>query len=228
MRRLLYVPIIHDQADMGSLGEALARQSVVLAGESRWRLHERSVRQFWDSVEAFLRTLDARRLKAYQDGLAAGGQVGRRIVQEAASRGSRNYQAVLNLLERGAVLCKTEDAQLLLQEHHDLRAALNEESVRENQSNHERQPPPWDRLLAQRDAFIAHAIAETLQEGEIGVLFLGAHHHATSGLPEDIVVVALKDQERVRGYLEELLHGRDDARLRALAKYLASPVTGSV
>ena len=224
MRRLLHVPIIHDEADMGSLGAALARRSLGVSGVMRWAAHQRTVGLFWESVEAYLLSLDAGQLRIYQDGLAAGGEMGKRIVQEAARRGSRNYQTVLTLLNQGAELRKTEDAQLLLEERQRVLDSLEPEPPLGGQAG---SPPcalPTDRLLEQRDQFIARAIEETLREGELGVLFIGAHHNVQLTLPVDITVVAVKDRRHVSDYFEELLQRRDDAKLDELAGYLASPV----
>ncbi|MSQ22161.1 MAG: hypothetical protein EXR53_02475 [Dehalococcoidia bacterium] len=220
MRRLLLVPIIHDEADMGSLGAALARCSAELSGESRWARHQRTVGQFWTSIEAFLSTLDPDKLKVNQDGLAAGGEMGKRIVQEAARRGSRNYQAVLKLLGQGADIRQTEDAQLLLDERRSILSFLRQESSQEGQPE---TPSHADQLLEQRDQFIARTIGETLRVGEMGVLFIGAHHNLQPHLPVDITVVAVKDRRQVSDYVTELFQGRDDARLQELAAYLASP-----
>ncbi len=226
MRRLLLVPIIHDEADMGSLGAILARRSVELSGESRWALHQRTVGQFWAGIEAFLLSLDPDKLKVYQDGLAAGGEMGLRIVQEAARAGSRNYQTVLKLLSHGAgaELRKTEDAQLLLDERRSILSSLRQESSQEGQPETPSRTTLGDQLLEQRDQFIARTIGETLRAGEMGVLFIGAYHNVQPHLPVDIIVVAVKDRWRVSGYIRELFQGRDDASLQELARYLASPV----
>ncbi len=224
MRRLLHVPIIHDEADMGSLGATLARRSVELSGESRWALHQRTVGRFWASVEAFLLSLDPRQMKLYQDGLAAGGEMGKRIAQEAAKRGSRNYQTVLKLLSQGAELRQTEDAQLLMDERRSLLSSLQQVSSQEGTPGTLPRTVPAELLLEQRDKFIARAIGETLLAGELGVLFIGAHHNVQPHLFVDITMVAVKDQYRVSDYLNELFQGRDDAKLEELATYLVAPV----
>ena len=46
--------------------------------------------------------------------------------------------------------------------------------------------------IAERDAFIARRIDETLKEGETGILFLGMLHKVTEILPSDITVENLK------------------------------------
>ncbi|MBI2871847.1 MAG: hypothetical protein HYY00_01485 [Chloroflexi bacterium] len=212
MRRLLYVPIIHDEADLGSAGKALREKSAALSGEWRWTLHQETVGGFWDEVAAYLRSFAPHRLKVYQDGLAADGEMGRRIVEEAARRGSRNYRLVLDMLHRGAELRKTEDPTLLL---------LERESILRPSPDSERLG-----LMHQRDGFIAETIGATLKEGEVGVLFIGASHDVASRLAPDISVEMVKDPEQVQVYFNELLRGREDSELEKLARYMRSPIGG--
>ncbi len=214
MRRLLYIPIIHEEADLGSAGPDLARGSSTLAGEHRWALHQETVRGFWESVERSLRRFDPRKVRVYQDGMAADGALGRRIVEEGTRRGSRNYQLVLALLDRGAVLQATEDLALLQQEQESLRSPGRQQVS----------PGQRRRLLERRDANIAQAINATLREGEVGVLFIGAGHDVRPSLADDILVQRAKDPERLRLYIQELLLGDDPGRLATLATYVAAPV----
>ncbi len=224
MRRLLYVPIIHEEADMGSVGAVLARKTAALSGERRWAIHKETVAKFWQSVAAYVRSFDPCRMKVYQDGWVADGNVGRRIVEEAAGRGSRNYQLILDLIDRGAEVRKTEDAVLLLRERENILGLAQEQSPGKHRRNSLQARGRKDRLTEERDRFIAHTINTTLQDGEIGLLLIGAHHDVASRLPEDISVTAVKEPEQVMAYFEELLHGQDEKRLAALAENLTSPV----
>ena len=227
MRRLLYIPIIHDEADMGSAGQALKLGSAALSGERRWTAHNEAVRRFWRSVAGYLHSLDLTRMKVYQDGLAADGAVGRRIVQEAARRGSKNYRVVLELLERGAQLRKTEDPVLLLRERENILRLMQQPSTGEQPVRSQKCRQERDRLMEERDAFIAETINATLKEGELGVLFIGADHSVTSRLARDISVETVRSREKVQAYLDELLLGHDDRRLKELAEYLCAPVGAS-
>ena len=225
MRRLLYIPIIHNEADLGSAGTALAEQSVALSGARRWLVHQETVSKFWESVAAHLRSLYSYKLRVYQDGLAAGGEIGRRIAEESAKRGSRNYQLVLELLNRGAELRKTEDPVLLLREHENIHRSAQQGSVRQGQHDPEEYRLRRDCLMGTRDKFIAETIGATLKEGELGVLFIGAYHNVASRLPADISVEMVKDMRLVQAYLDELFLGHDDQRLEELGQYLTSPVS---
>ncbi|MBI4299024.1 MAG: hypothetical protein HY666_04605 [Chloroflexi bacterium] len=224
MRHLLYVPIIHGEADMGSAGRELSQKSAELLGQSRWLLHQKMVCMFWNSLTAFLLSLDPSLLRVYQDGLATDGRVGRRIVEEAAARGSQNYQLILQLLDRGAEIRKTENPSLLLREHSSLRSSLLGESEGQEQLTADLYLEKIYGLTKDRDSYIARSIGDTLKEGELGVLFIGAHHDVASLLPTDILVRMVKDTEKVRAYFVELTQGQDGKRLEELAAYLASPV----
>ncbi|MDP3064358.1 MAG: hypothetical protein Q8O40_14275 [Chloroflexota bacterium] len=217
MRQLLYIPIIHDEADLGSPGPDLAHSSAALAGERRWAMHRETVRRFWEMVRGYLSGYDARKMRVYQDGLAADGAVGKRIVEEGARRGSRNYQIVLELVANGAHLQATEHVALLLREH--------------AQATAEGRPAPSpeqrERLLEERDTYIADVIGATLQEEELGVLFIGAVHNVLGRLATDIRVQTSKDPDKLRAYIHELLLGNDSRRLETLARYVAAPVDTS-
>ncbi len=214
MRHLLYIPIIHDEADLGSSGPDLAHSSAALAGERRWAMHRETVSRFWETVRDYLSRFDARKMRVYQDGLAAGGAVGKRIVEESARRGSRNYQLVLDLLDDGAQLQATEDAVLLLQEHAQVPAGGRPAPS----------PEQRERLLEERDTYIADVISSTLQEEELGALFIGAGHNVLGHLAADIRVQTAKDPDKLRMYIHELLLGRDSRKLKSLARYVAAPV----
>lgn len=222
MRRLLCVPIIHEETDLGSAGEALTRRSAALFGERRWKIHQEVVSAFWKSVESYLYTFDPARLKLYQDGLAADGPMGRRIVEEAAARGSRNYRLILELVRRGAEVRKTEDPLLLLREREGLLRLIQQREAQASPEEIEEK----ERLLRERDAFIAGTVEATLKEGEIGVLFIGAYHDVLPRLACGIVVESAKDPKTVQAYFRELVSGRED-RLRELGRELAEPVVRS-
>ncbi len=227
MRRLLYVPIIHGEADLGSAGSELAKKSISLSGESRWAFHLEVVSRFWKNVRALLISLDPARLKLYQDGLAVGGETGQKIVEEAAGRGSRNYRLVEEMILMGAEPRKTEDPVLLLRERENLRRSMQKGSAGTREIRTAQYQQPRDRLLEERDAFIARTIADTLIEGEVGVLFIGANHDVLPWLTDHISVNTVVDPETVRAYFQEQLFGDNDGRLDELGRCLISPFSVS-
>jgi len=223
MRRLWCVPIIHDEVDLGSVGAALAQQSSALTGKRRWAIHREAMRHFWKSVRAYLRSFDMAYVKLYQDGLAAGGAMGRRVVEEAARRGSKNYQLLVELMAEGAELRQTEDPSLLVQEYERLRRPRR---VSGSEPSGEERPASAE-LLRRRDRYIAERIHATLRPDDLGVLFIGANHDVVSHLPADVAVTMVKSAEKVSAYFEELLLGRDEERLRSLAQHLGARVNES-
>lgn len=214
------MPIIHSDSDLGSLGSAIDRRSASLYGEERWAEHKDTIARFWERVADCLLLLDVANLKIYQDGVVVGGELGRRIVEEAAKRGSMNHQIILCLMNRGAELRKTEDTPLLLEE---LRLA-DEEFAAGSVSEDTRRNLDKARLTDERDRFIAKTIDGTLMPGETGILFIGAYHNVHHYLPGDITVEQLKEQTLVKDYFRELVSGESIGRFQELAHYLTSPI----
>ncbi len=230
MRHVVLVPLVHDEADLGSAGPALLAETIRIAGPGRWAEHTEALTCYWAEVSTFLHSLDPARLKLFQDGLPVGGSLGRSVVEEAARRGSRNYRLLLDLIDRGAELCRTEDTDLLRQEYdaisqaagtHDGSRTLAEGAAAEGSAA---DADGRARLLRERDEFIAQTIDASLQDGEIGVLFLGAEHQATARLAPDILVHALKDPELVRSYFQMLLAGGHERERAQLTRYLMAPI----
>lgn len=228
MRQLLYVPIFHAAADLGSAAAAVAGRSAALADVRRWELHREAESRFWGNLRTYLQSLPPARLKLYQDGMAAEGELGRRIVEQAAARGSENYALLLALLQNGAELRRTEDIALLLEEqqrlHDSLQRPSGATSLADTEAEINRARLRGARLLTERDQYIAAAISATLQVGEVGVLLIGADHRVAPLLARDIAVELVKDPLCVRGYVEALLLGRDERRLQELRAYLLAPI----
>lgn len=224
MRRLLYVPIIHTASDLGSMAPSIERGTVSLLGERRWASHKAVVAKFWQVMAAYLAGLEATNLKIYQDGLSAGGELGRRIVTAGAERGSDNYGIILDLIGRGAEVRATEDSSLLREEYGYLSRLAQQGSPKRTMLAHKAYESSKERLTRQRDKHVAATINATLKEGEVGLLFMGAYHNVLPYLAEDIIVEQLKEQEKVQAYFKGLLEGAPEGELEALASYLVAPM----
>ena len=111
------------------------------------------------------------------------------IVHELAGAGSLNHQLVLELMGKGAVLVGTEDPQLLIREY-QLQRRQMDAAARNDTAAPSLSGEAAD-VLAARDRFIAQRIAATLQDGETGLLFLGAAHRIDALRLEGIDVVTL-------------------------------------
>lgn len=123
--------------------------------------------------------------------MPCGGELGWRIVREVADKGSRNYQIVRRLIERGATLEATEDPKMLLKEYKLIRRIADATTEREKTEAESQYEQMKESLLRNRDEFIAKAISSTLKDGEMGILFIGAAHDVRSKLPEDVQVRGL-------------------------------------
>ena len=183
-RSLSIVPIVHAEADLGSMREPLKRQAQRAGGLAAWAQRQAAINAAWQRIEAWARTLDPARTptRLFQDGLPVGEQAPR-IVEDLARSGSPNHQILKLLVDRGAILTGTEAPDLLLKEYSLMQSAaagFADEATRRRYVEQARD------LLDQRDRFIASRIHETLQPGEHGLLFIGALHTPWRHLAPDI------------------------------------------
>jgi hypothetical protein len=226
MRTLIYVPIIHTSADLGSIAKDVAKRGIASLGEEIWAKHRITVEGFWDTISRYFDSIDVKGMKIYQDGMVADSEVGQKIVEETAKAGSKNYQLVSRLLERGALLVKTEDFKFVMEEYERLLAITQAESVIRKLMAFLRYKLAKNSLLNKRDAFIAKRIDETLNPGEKGIIFIGASHKVKEKLPESIKIIELKDTEKVGKYQRILpFHNRYKEQFDELGKYLVSEIS---
>lgn len=195
-----------------------------MCGKERWDKHKETVSGFWDSIANFFGRLSASNLKIYQDGLMIDGALGKKIIEEGASKGSKNHEIVLKLMEKGAKIMKTEDLSLLKEEYNSIIKLSETKSFLEKMLVYIGYKLRKNPLMEKRDKFIAERINETLKDGEVGVLFVGAYHNVLPRVSKDIMVYELKERSKVKAYFDELVWGKDEKRFNQLAEYLTSPV----
>ncbi|MEI7897464.1 MAG: hypothetical protein WCJ26_10550 [bacterium] len=196
MRKLLYIPIVHSKADLGSLGSRLSAEGEQKYGASAWRDHINEVEKSWDNIEfeisKNLKNTSSGRIKIYQDGLPVAGEIGIKIVQDAAGNGSKNYLIIQRLLAKGASLEIAENKDFLLREYY-LLSEINTAATPEKQlESYLAYQEISGELLKSRDVFVANQINETLTEGDTGIAFFGASHSIIEKLNADIKVVVLR------------------------------------
>jgi hypothetical protein len=193
MRKLIIIRIVHAPSDMGSASAALEKAGISTLGRVRWQDNQNKIEKFWQELEAEVDDLglDMEKLVIYQDGLPCAGALGERIVRETAAKGSKNYQIVQKLMDRGAKIEATESADLLRQEYGYIKALLEAKTDEERRTAEERYNQVKDKLLEERDLFIARAIDASLKEGETGLLFIGASHNVLPKIAGDIEVKCL-------------------------------------
>ena len=223
MRELLYVPIIRMEPDLGSEAAAIDSESASLFRKDRWTKHKENVAKFWDSIADYFANVDTSNLKIYQDGLPAGGALGRKIIEEATKRGSKNHQILLNLMARGAEIRKTENPSLLKEEYEHITALTHSTQAVQKTVAYAKYKLRKNQLTKERDKFVAKTIDETLKGREMGVLFMGSYHNIFPYLPKDIIAKQVKDREKTNAYFKELVSGGEKGKFEQLAEYLASP-----
>jgi len=188
-RNLIYVPVIHTQADMGSMSVSLKQEYVKKFGKGKWQQHVREIDQMWEGLRDKIKrlNLDWSRVRVYQDGLPVCGKE-KEIIKDLAAQGSKNHEIVAWLLESGAKIEGTEDAPLLLREYSYIKK-LGEAHTKEAQEKATQEyEDAAAKLLKNRDTFIKNRIDKTLNKGETGILFMGLLHKVDEGLADDINV----------------------------------------
>lgn len=176
-RTLEIIPILHTEADLGGLADALRER----VGEAAWQQRQQVIAAFWQSVSRWAAALsDLDGVLVYQDALPSDGEP-MQIVRQLAGRGSANHAILLDLAERGARLIGTEDPALLIREVELAREAA------EGRADH-RHEFRSRRVLELRDRAIAERIDCTLTPGGRGILFIGMIHAVEGVLPADIEV----------------------------------------
>ena len=95
-RTLLYIPIVHTQADMGALAHSVHRMTVRTLGRRAWSRNVEVVGQLWADIRATVQgwKLSWTRVRLYQDGLPVCGREAD-IVRDLAKAGSPNHQLLL-------------------------------------------------------------------------------------------------------------------------------------
>jgi hypothetical protein len=204
VRTLIYVPIVHSEADLGTMAGELRRRFEEVFGAEEWTRRFASVEAMWEGLHAKLCGLriDWSATRLYQDGLPLCGRE-RDIVRDLAGKGSRNHRLLAELVARGAALMGTEDPELMVREYRRILALVQAAREKAPDEKVEELQREGDAILRARDAFIARRIDSTLQEGENGILFLGLLHR---------VDVLLDGKFEVRHLIHNLPFGADPWR----------------
>lgn len=199
-RTLIYIPIIHTQADMGALSEPIQRLKVKRLGRKGWERNVSLVDKLWDRIEQAIESLvlPYEWVRIYQDGLPVCGREVE-IVAELAKAGSRNHRLLLRLREKGATIMGTESSELLVEEYQLVKEALASGKPEVATHGEARRKALRDSLLRRRDQYIARRVNETLLTGETGLIFLGMLHSLDPWLDKDIRVVYPIHQPLNRG-----------------------------
>ena len=179
-RRLMLIPIVHSEKEMGSLKSDISEMIDRKFGKEKRDQHRKDVALFWENLgtitKAVLANLDGSTIRIYQDGIPIGGEIGAKLVAMGAQDGIPNHQIVLSIIEHGGVLEKTESPALLKEEYEIIKAVVNAKTDPEREALSERHKHRLYELTIERDKYIAQRIGESLKEGQYGMLFIGATH----------------------------------------------------
>ncbi|MCG2718523.1 MAG: hypothetical protein L6408_06805 [Nanoarchaeota archaeon] len=222
MRTLIYVPIIHSGADMGSIASNLEDRGSAMIGTEGWERHKETISRFWESISKYFKSLNAKGFQIYQDGLLADGELGMKVVNSAAAKGSKNYQIIKYLVSKSARIMKTEDMKILMKEVDIIKKIANSDSKLKKLISALHYKMVKDKLLAERDKFIANMINKTLVKD--GIIFIGAYHNIIPLLNKDIKVEEIKEKAKVEEYQKIFFLKSREGTARKLAKYLTAPV----
>jgi hypothetical protein len=189
-KKLLLIPIIHSEKEMGSLRSDISEIIDEKFGKEKRDEHRKEVALFWENLRALITVIlscvHGRSIKIYQDGIPIGGDIGVKLVRMGAEDGIPNHQIVLSIIEQGGILEKTENPELLKEEYDILKSIITAKTGQERELQSEKHKRRLYDLTIERDRFIAHRIAESLKDEELGFLFIGATHNVTPYLPSDI------------------------------------------
>lgn len=191
-RTLIYIPIIHTEADMGALSESVRKATLRRLGLAGWKRKISLIDHLWTEIEKVIDklVLSFEKARLYQDGLPVCGREVE-IVAELKNSGSRNYRLLSGLMEKGAQIMGTESPELLVEEYEMIKQTLTpgSKSKIEGVLGNPHHRVLMEGLLKKRDQYIAERINTTLGPGETGILFLGGLHSLRNRLAEDIRIV---------------------------------------
>jgi hypothetical protein len=196
-RCLIWVPIVHSEADLGAMSELVRDLHIRRMGRAAWNRHVQTIHRMWEDARAKIEKLglDYGKVRLYQDGLPKSGHE-ERIVADLARTGSQNHRLLLELMGRGARLTGTESPDLLLEEYEMARQMLASAKSGGGQTAGPVRSQLSKRLLEKRDRYIAEQIGRTLALEETGLVFLGMLHSLGAFLPSDIQMVRLEEAWR--------------------------------
>ncbi len=193
MKKLYYIPIVHNQTDLGSFGSDLSMVGERKYGTYLWRNHLKEVDKSWEririEIDKRLKNVSFEKIKIYQDGLPAVGDIGIKIVKEVAEKGSKNYKIIDKLLKKGAKIETAESKDFLCKEYYLLSGISRAEKQSEAYAKYKKVSKE---LLIERDTFIANQINVTLNGGETGIAFFGAAHSIIDKINKDIDIVVIQ------------------------------------
>ena len=212
-KKLLLIPIIHSEKEMGSLRSDIAEIIDERFGKEKRDDHRKQVARFWEDLRLLVADILSQArgttIRIYQDGIPIGGEIGTKLVRMGAQDGIPNHQIVLSIIEAGGILEKTESPVLLKEEYEIVKSIITAKTGPERESLSEKYKKRLYELTIERDKYIAGRINESLHDGELGILFIGATHEPMQYFDKetDLLVCRFKKDEII-SWLEGI-HGTE-------------------
>ena len=200
MRLLIWVPVIHNYADMG-----LTKEQAM--ADKHFREIDPAVERLWDVIgrEIAKLNLDYRNVQIYMDSwFPCANPV--RYVELFASKGSRNFELIARYIRQGAELMATENIFHFIIPKFLFRFVgmyswgpywfwdMKVKIILVLSSFYNQLNPlgTVSSNMKLRDQYVANRIDESLKDGKIGLLFMGAKHEVTDYITaQDIKVIML-------------------------------------
>jgi hypothetical protein len=189
LRKLVYVPILHAREDSGQAASVLQGNEKIGMKDKEFNANHSAVGEMWAGITAKIEELHLpwNKTRIYQDGLPVSGKE-LEIVTRLTDNGSWNHLLILNLLKKGAKLEGTENMDFIMREYDLLNILLMKNSGSEQSVAMTEYQVKSRELLQMRDEFILNRVKSTLQEGELGIVFMGVMHRLDKMLEKDFLI----------------------------------------
>lgn len=189
-QKLLIIQIVHGEEEMGSLREDISEILDHDLGREKREEHRKVIKEFWahlgDFLNEILAPVEKTTLQIYQDGMPIGGEIASKIINDGAEAGIKNYQIIQKLVQEGAHIEQTENPHLLKEEYEIIKEIFSAQSTAEREQLSDKYKQRLYEIGTLRDCFIGKKIGETLNDGGVGILFIGATHDVASVLPSEV------------------------------------------
>jgi len=189
LRKLVYVPVLHAREDSGQAASVLHGNEKSGIKDKEFNADQSAVGEMWAGITAKIEELNLpwNKTRIYQDGLPVSGKE-LEIVTRLTDHGSWNHLLILNLLKKGAKLEGTEDMDFLMREYDFLNVLLMKNASTGQTAAVAEYQAKSRELLKMRDEFILNRVKTTLQEGEVGIVFMGVMHRLDKMLEKDFLI----------------------------------------
>lgn len=233
-RRLIYIPVLHSP-------EIVRWSQLGIAEDMAMKVEQLGFGSIWKDIQYHLGKLNAEKIRVYQDSWTRGTlllneevregleNVALEISREEGTGVPSEISVLFDLSAKNSVILeRTEDEQLI----QDTSDAFREiDKIASEPGLEEMSEEQFGQLVRRvsgareeilrlrepRDIFIARRIDETLQAGEVGILFMGVLHDVASKLPPDIQGEPLTEN------LREVTSEIKERQIRELKKFPGWP-----